>query len=62
MSAASQTIIVRFGAITAKKPIIEPNGVGAQEHNIGSELQTKMIKLSKSLSLDEKLKYIKLFK
>eukprot|EP00253_Pinus_taeda_P004133 PITA_04133 len=46
----------------AKKPKIEPTGAGVEEHNIGIELQPKMIKLSRTLPPTEKLNYIKLFK
>ena len=34
----------------AKKPKIEPTRAGVEEHNIGTELQPKMMKLSKSFT------------
>ena len=46
----------------AKKPKIEANGKEVEDCNIGTEKKPKMVKLSKSLSPEKKLKYIELFK
>lgn len=45
-----------------KKPQMEPLELDIEECNIGSEEDPKMIKLSKSLSPKEKVKYIELLK
>jgi hypothetical protein len=46
----------------AKKPKIESHGQEVEECNIGTKEKPKMVKLSKSLPLEQKLKYIELFK
>jgi hypothetical protein len=46
----------------AKKPKVEASGKEVEECNIGTEEKPKMIKLSKSLPPEKKLKYIELFK
>ena len=46
----------------AKKPKLEPVETEVEECNIGSELKPMMIKLSKTLSAQIKLKYIEMFK
>ena len=46
----------------AKKPKLEPIETEVEECNIGSEKNSKMIKLSKTLPTHIKLKYIELFK
>lgn len=46
----------------AKKPKIEPAGVGVEESNIGTIKSPKIVKLSKSLPPNEKQKYIELLK
>ena len=46
----------------SKNPKIEPTGKEVEECNIGTEEKPKMIKLSKSLPLEKKHKYIELFK
>ena len=45
-----------------RKPKIQPLNVEIEDCNIGIEQKPKMIKLSKALPLDQKLKYIELFK
>jgi len=45
-----------------KKPKMEPLKSNIEECNIGSEEDLKMIKLSKSLPPNEKVKYIELLK
>ena len=45
-----------------KKPKMEPLKADIEECNIGTQENPKLIKLSKSLPLDEKLKYIELMK
>jgi hypothetical protein len=46
----------------AKKPKIEASGKEVEDCNIGTEEKPKMVKLSKSLPPEKKLKYIELFK
>jgi hypothetical protein len=46
----------------AKNPNIEASGKEVEECNIGIEGKPKMIKVSKSLPLEKKHKYIELFK
>jgi hypothetical protein len=46
----------------AKKPKIEANGQEVEDCNIGTEKKPRVVKLSKSLSPEKKLKYIELFK
>lgn len=46
----------------ARKPKMEPLILDIEECNIGIEEKPKLIKISKSLPPDEKLKYISLFK
>jgi hypothetical protein len=46
----------------AKKPKIEAHGQEVEECNIGTEEKPRMVKLSKSLPPEQKLKYIELFK
>jgi len=46
----------------AKKPKIEAHGQEVEDCNIGTEEKPKMVKLSKSLPPEQKLKYIELFK
>jgi ribonuclease HI len=46
----------------AKKPKIEASGKEVEECNTGTEENPKMVKLSKSLPPEKKLKYIELFK
>jgi ribonuclease HI len=46
----------------AKKPKIEASGKEVEDCNIGTEEKPKMVKLSKSLPPEQKLKYIELFK
>jgi hypothetical protein len=46
----------------AKKPKIESHGQEVEDCNIGTEEKPRMVKLSKSLPLEKKLKYIELFK
>jgi hypothetical protein len=46
----------------AKNTKIEPTGKDIEECNIGTNEKPKMMKLSKSLHLDQKQKYIELFK
>jgi len=46
----------------AKKPKIEAHGQEVEDFNIGTEEKPKMVKLSKSLPLEQKHKYIELFK
>ena len=46
----------------AKKPKMEPNGKNIEECNIGTEQKPKIIKLSKSLPIITKRRYIDLFK
>jgi ribonuclease HI len=46
----------------AKKPKIESHGQEVEDCNIGTGEEPKMIKLSKSLPPEQKLKYIELFK
>ena len=43
-----------------KKPKMEPLKVDIEEYNLGTEENPKMIKLSKSLPPDQKLKYVEL--
>ena len=45
-----------------KKPKMEPLKSNIEECNIGSEENPKLIKLSKSLPPNEKLKYMELMK
>jgi len=45
-----------------KKPKMEPLKADIEECNIGTQENPKLIKLSKSLPLEEKLKYIELMK
>lgn len=45
-----------------KKPRMEPLKIDIEECNIGSEESPKLIKLSKSLPPNEKLKYVELMK
>ena len=45
-----------------RKPKMEPLRAYIEESNIGTEEKPKLIKLSKALPLDEKVKYINLFK
>ncbi len=45
-----------------KKPKMEPINAAIEEHNIGTADKPKMIKLSKNLPLDQKPKYVNLFK
>ena len=45
-----------------RKPKMEPLRADIEECNIGTEEKPKLIKISKALPLDEKLKYISLFK
>ena len=51
-----------FSNYVAIKPKMEPLRSEIEECNIGTEQKPKLIKLSKALSQDEKLKYITLFK
>ena len=44
------------------KPKMEPLRVDIEECNIGREEKPKPIKISKAVPLDEKLKYISMFK
>ena len=46
----------------AKKPKIEAHGQEVEDCNIGTEQKPKMVKLSKYLPPEQKLKYIELFK
>jgi ribonuclease HI len=46
----------------AKKPKIEANGQEVEDCNIGTEEKPRIVKLSKSLPPEKKLKYIELFK
>jgi hypothetical protein len=46
----------------AKKPKIEANGQEVEDYNIGTEEKPRIVKLSKSLPPEQKLKYIELFK
>jgi hypothetical protein len=46
----------------AKKPKIEAHGQEVEDCNIGTEEKPKMVKLSKSLPPEQKLKYIGIFK
>jgi ribonuclease HI len=46
----------------AKKPKIEASGKEVEDCNIGTEETPKIVKLSKSLPPEKKLKYIELFK
>jgi len=46
----------------ARKPKMEPLRVDIEEVNIGTEDKPKLIKISKALPLEEKVKYINLFK
>jgi hypothetical protein len=46
----------------AKKPKIEAHGQEVEDCNIGTEEKPRMVKLSKSLPPEQKLKYIELFK
>jgi hypothetical protein len=46
----------------AKKSKIEASGQEVEDCNIGTEEKPRMVKLSKSLSPEKKLKYIELFK
>ena len=46
----------------AKKPKIEAHGKEVEECNIGTKEKPRMVKLSKSLPPEQKLKYIELFK
>ena len=43
-----------------KKPKMEPLKADIEEYNLGTEENPKMIQLSKSLSLDQKLNYVEL--
>lgn len=45
-----------------KKPKMEPLKVDIEEYNLGTEENPKMIKLSKSLTPDQKLKYVELMR
>jgi hypothetical protein len=45
----------------AKKPKIEANGQEVEDCNIGTEEKPRIVKLSKSLTIEKKLKYIELF-
>jgi len=45
-----------------KKPKMQPLNSDIEECNIGTEENSKMIKLSKTLPPDQKLKYVELFK
>ena len=45
-----------------KKPKMEPLKADIEEYNLGTEEKPKMIKLSKSLPPDQKLKYVELLK
>jgi ribonuclease HI len=46
----------------AKKPKIEAHGQEVEDYNIGTDEKPRMVKLSKSLPPEKKLKYIELFK
>jgi hypothetical protein len=46
----------------AKKPKIEAHGQEVEDCNIGTEEKPRIVKLSKSLPPEKKLKYIELFK
>jgi hypothetical protein len=46
----------------AKKPKIEASGKEVEDVNIGTEEKSRIVKLSKSLPPEQKLKYIELFK
>jgi hypothetical protein len=46
----------------AKKPKIEAHGQDVEDCNIGTKEKPRMVKLSKSLPPEQKLKYIELFK
>ena len=48
--------------VVAKKPKMEPTGTNIEECNIGTEKNPKIIKLSKSLTIVTKQRYIALFK
>jgi len=45
-----------------RKPKMQPLNADIEDCNIGTEQNPKMIKLSKTLPPDQKLKYIELFK
>ena len=45
-----------------KKPHMEPLKVDIEDYNIGTEENPKMVKFSKSLPPDKKLKYVELIK
>ena len=45
-----------------KKPKMEPLKVDIEDYNIGIEEKPKIVKLSKSLPPDQKLKYVELIK
>lgn len=45
-----------------KKPKMEPLKADIEEYSLGTEDNPKMIKLSKSLPLDQKLKYVELMR
>ena len=47
---------------TPKKPNMEPLKVDIEEYNLGTQENPKMIKLSKSLSPNQKLKYVELIR
>jgi hypothetical protein len=44
------------------KPIVHPQKEEVEDHNIGTEQEPRYIKLSKFLPVDQKVKYIDLFK
>jgi hypothetical protein len=46
----------------ANKPKIKSHGKEVEDYNIGTEEKPRMVKLSKSLPLEQKLKYVELFK
>jgi len=45
-----------------KKPKMEPLKVDIEEYNLGTEENPKMVKLSKSLPSNQKLKYVELMR
>ena len=44
------------------KPNVHPQKEEVEDHNIGTEQESRYIKLSKFLHIDQKVKYIDLFK
>ena len=46
----------------AKNPKVTPSSDEVEDYNIGTDVETKMIKLSKTLDLENRQKYITMMK